>query len=238
MSSPELVIDAEIVAPLDLAAAKRLDSRIRRMAEATAGNLVTLADLIAEAKQGQIHLALGFRSWTAYLADALGKLQMVLTAESRRELVGRLADEGMSERAISTAVGVSQPTVHRDVVASRPAQVIHDESPDGVDQGSIATSKPSQATVVTGVDGKNYRKPSRPPSGQPKPRRGSAKGQVSHPPDVLAEVVKSITAVAVGCHFIDPKSVDQQVLIQHAATIRDCLDCIHDIIDGWGGDPR
>lgn len=156
-------LTAEVVPPLDTAAAQRLDGRIRLMANATAENLTKLADLIAEAKAGQIHTALGFPSWTAYLADALSKLHMALTTDTRRELVGRLADEGMSERAIAAAVGVSQPTVHRDV------EVIHDESPR------------SRLTLVTGMDGKVY-----PPKPKPKPEPRPA-------PTTFASLMRKLT---------------------------------------------
>ncbi len=123
------------------------------MASATREHFAKLAELVEAAKNSQVHLALGFPSWTAYLADALGG-QMELSSDSRREVVALMAGHGMSERAISAAVGVSQSTVHRDL-----GQVIHDDSPADAED---IESKPAQS--VTGIDGKNYRpkKPKRP----------------------------------------------------------------------------
>jgi len=103
--------------------AHRLDSRIRLLSGAIGDNLAKLTDLIARAKDAEIHLALGYSSWTAYLASALGQLELAMNAPARRELVGLLTDEGMSQRAIAQAAGVSQATISRD------QQVMHDASP-------------------------------------------------------------------------------------------------------------
>ena len=119
---------------LDVAAATRLDTRIRLMAGTVRDNLIKLGELVDEAKTGQIHVALGFASWTAYLADALGG-QLDLDTGSRRAVVELLAGEGMSQRAIATAVGVSQKTVDRDL-----DHVSHGDSRE----------------PVTGLDGKCY----------------------------------------------------------------------------------
>lgn len=62
----------EVVVTLDEAAARKLDGRIRRMGETFLRNWETLAGLVEEAKARRIHEALGFPSWPAYLADALG----------------------------------------------------------------------------------------------------------------------------------------------------------------------
>ena len=115
------VIDAKVI---DKDAAHRLDSRIRLLAGNVADNLTKLTNLITEAEAGQIHLTLGFKSWPAYLASALAKLNTWTTTDSRRELVNLLTDAGMSQRAIAQSVGVNQATVSRD------QQVMHHASPD------------------------------------------------------------------------------------------------------------
>ncbi len=124
--------EIEVVAPLDVAAATRLDKRIRLMASTVRENLVKIAELVDEAKAGQVHVALGFSSWTAYLADAIGG-QIELSTDSRRAVVELLAGEGMSNRAIAAAVGVTEGTVRNDKVRS-------DYAPE----------------PVTGLDGKTY----------------------------------------------------------------------------------
>jgi hypothetical protein len=101
-----MITEIEVVEPLAVDAATRLDKRIRLMASTVRENLTKIATLVEEAKAGEIHVALGFSSWTAYLADALGS-QIELSTESRRSVVELLAGEGMSNRAIATAVGVT-----------------------------------------------------------------------------------------------------------------------------------
>ncbi|MBV5244454.1 hypothetical protein KUF57_13015 [Mycolicibacterium sp. PAM1] len=146
--------DPEVLpAPLAEADAKRLDKGIRLMATATRDNFAKLAELVDKAKHGQVHKVLGFASWTAYLADALGG-QLELSSDVRREVVALMAGEGMSERAIAAAVGVSQPTVHRDI-----GQVIHAESPDDADADDAEDADyGDHAPPVTGMDGKTYAK--------------------------------------------------------------------------------
>jgi phage N-6-adenine-methyltransferase len=140
-------VDAQVLTPLDEVSAKRLDQRIRLVAGNVRESLTKIATLLAEAKAAQIHESLGFRSWTAYLADALGG-QLELPGDTRQELVALLAGEGMSTRAIATATGASKSTVSRDI------QVSHRGTPDAGD--------PAPAPV-TGLDGKTYPKP------EPKP---------------------------------------------------------------------
>ena len=101
-------------AALDIDAARRLDRRIRLMAQTISDSLAKLYELVQEAKDGQIHLALGYPSWTAYVADAC-KVEVRLDRDRRRELAGWLADEGMSQRAIAATLGVSKNTVTADV---------------------------------------------------------------------------------------------------------------------------
>jgi hypothetical protein len=112
----DLVIEAEIVAAVSRADAERLDKRIRLLADTINNSLAKLYELVERAKHGEIHKALGFPSWTACVADVF-KGQVRLDREQRRELVGWLAGEGMSQRAIADAVGVSKKTVQNDQAA-------------------------------------------------------------------------------------------------------------------------
>jgi hypothetical protein len=171
----------EVIAPLDPGSSERLDRRIRLMADTIRDNIAKLTGLIEEAKQGQIHVALGFASWTAYLADALGG-RLELDTDSRREVVALMSGEGMSQRAIAQAVGVSQKTVDRDL--DKGTQVSHGDSPDddrclgcNVNRARrgdclcsacfnleaqihgtplLPRSESPEPLVVTGLDGKTY----------------------------------------------------------------------------------
>lgn len=106
--------------PLSKTEAKRLDKRIRSTSDKViSNNEKTLAlfdelkDLLTQAKDGEIHKALGLKSWTAYLADAVNVT--VPEREDRKVLVQFLSGQGMSQRAIAGTLGVSQKTVDRDL---------------------------------------------------------------------------------------------------------------------------
>lgn len=140
----EPVLDAEIIS-VSRPDAERLDKRIRLIVDNLNNNLVKLYELVELAKIGEIHAALGFPSWTAYIADVFhGEVR--LDREHRRELVAYLSGEGMSQRAIAGVVGVARNTAKSDLRAQ-------------VDQFDPPAPRP-----VTGLDGKCY-----PPS---RPRRG------------------------------------------------------------------
>ena len=103
-----------MIAALDRDSAERLDKRIRLLVGTIHDQIDKLYELVAEAKQGDVHAALGFPSWTAYLADVF-TFDIRLEREQRRELVGYLAGEGMSQRVIADVVGVSVGTVNADL---------------------------------------------------------------------------------------------------------------------------
>lgn len=224
MSEVQVVEQVEVLVPLKVEDAERLDRRIRLMAQTTRENFEKVGRLLDEAKQGRLHEALGFKSWTAYVADALGG-QLQLTGEARQAMVQVLAGEGMSVRAIATATGVSKSTVDRDL-----AQVSHDGTPSdptvpesGVPQrdtsdvvqaladGDAALAdeltdalKDAEPATVTGVDGKTYTKPKR----KPKPKKEPEPEPVVEPepepvstrkvqiPTAYRESIKTLSTVA------------------------------------------
>ena len=130
--------DAEVrsLDPITFDQAEDLDKRLRGEARTVAESMERFKTLIAEAKARDLHQLLGFASWTAYIADIIGKEMGRLHADDRREIVALLTGEGMSQRAIAEAVGVSNATVSRD-------QVLQGVTPD----------------TVTGLDGKEYARP-------------------------------------------------------------------------------
>jgi hypothetical protein len=85
------------------AAAQNLDKRLRTQARAVAHSMEVFNPLIEEAKAAQIHRHLGFASWTAYIADVIGKEMKQLSVDDRRQIVELLSGEGMSQRAIAQA---------------------------------------------------------------------------------------------------------------------------------------
>jgi DNA-binding NarL/FixJ family response regulator len=101
--------------------AERLDKRIRLMAQTTRDNFEKVGRLLDDAKRGQVHEILGFKSWTAYVADTVGG-QIQLSSDARAAMVQMLAGEGMSVRAIAAATGVSKSTVSNDLNQVPPGQ--------------------------------------------------------------------------------------------------------------------
>lgn len=105
----------EIAEHMDVDAARRLTERIRLAATNYTDAKAKVLGLVDEAKAGNAHIALGYKSWTAYLSDVLSDEPLRLARDERRELVGKLADEGMSTRAIAPIVGAGHVTVARDL---------------------------------------------------------------------------------------------------------------------------
>jgi transposase len=109
MSDIEKRTDAHVIE-----VARELDSQIRQLAQHAHVVLEALAALVKEARASSIHEALGFPSWTAYIADALDG-QWKLERDKRGEIVRYLAGQGMSQRAIAKMIGASKGTVHREL---------------------------------------------------------------------------------------------------------------------------
>lgn len=127
--------------PLSEQDAQVLTERIRQTARDVADRVTRLLQLVEQALAGEAWVALGYASWTAYLADTLEPMRLPL--EERREVVGWLTGRGMSTRAIAPIVSVDQKTVSNDRRAIAAATAgEEDSSPAPI--------------VVTGVDGKTY----------------------------------------------------------------------------------
>lgn len=109
----------EITETLTEDQARRLTERIRIAATNYTEAKAKILALVDEAKAGQAHVALGYASWTAYLSDVLSDEPLRLARDERRELGGRLADEGMSNVAIGKVLGVHDTTVARDIESRR-----------------------------------------------------------------------------------------------------------------------
>src|SRR5512143_3057840 len=108
---------------------QHLDKLLRWQAREFDRSWSRLEPLIAEAKAREIHTDLGFKSWPDYIADVTRREMpnVSRSVEQRRELVALLSREGMSQRAIAEAVGVSNATVSRDQAEAE--QVLHDVTP-------------------------------------------------------------------------------------------------------------
>lgn len=110
--------EAEVVTPISRADAERLDKRIRLLVNQISDTFNKLYELVEQAKTGEIHKALNYPSWTAYVTDVF-TVTIRLDRPQRRELVGYLSGEGMSQRGIADVVGVSKNTVTADLKVSQ-----------------------------------------------------------------------------------------------------------------------
>lgn len=137
-------IAADVIEPLDRGDAERLDKRIRLLVGTITDSMDKLYELVEQAKSGDIHVALGFPSWTAYLADAF-TVQVRLEREQRRELVGYLSGEGVPNTIIADMAGVDEKTVRNDRAAISEKSDI------------------DEPVAVTRRDGKTYKPKHKPP---------------------------------------------------------------------------
>lgn len=153
--------------------ARRLTERIRITAHNYTEAKAKLLTLVQEAKDGNVHEVLGYKSWTAYLAETLGDEPMRLARDERQEMVRVLSAEGMSTRAIAPVLGVTHKTVVKDSQAIRGDVV--PEVPPAIEKHGEAIAQPPK--TITGMDGKAYTRPE--PKEAPKPRAEAVTSQFS-----------------------------------------------------------
>lgn len=159
----------ELIETLTEVEAKRLTDRIRLLAETVAEQVEKMADLIDQAIVGSAWLALGYQSWTAYVAEEFGGILPRLDREPRREFIRELNSRGMSTRAIAPVVGVDNATVSRDlarVASATPETPQGGEETSATDSIGASEARKPDAKVedtprpaVTGLDGKRYAPP-------------------------------------------------------------------------------
>lgn len=186
------VVDAigEVAVPnvvklLSQTEAERMTREIKLTASGIRNNLFKLRNQIDVAKASNVWNMMGFPSWTAYLSDTLAEEPMRVSREERLELVGYLAGEGMSARAIAPIVGVSKSQVANDIVEVSTSGRQHElaglpnpapmfdaptdsDAPQPSDPEMAAPAAPLGGAAIAGMDGKTYQRPQ-----PPAPRRTS-----------------------------------------------------------------
>jgi len=171
-----------------------------------------------------VHETLGFPSWTAYVADALGG-QLQLSGEARQAMVQLMAGEGMSVRAIVSATGASKSTVARHI-----GEVSHNGTPepelDVSHDGTPDDNRASEPATVTGLDGKTYTKP-KGDVDKAAPRRRSAR-------KTIERVAPHLSGLAVAVSELDPGEVNAEELQTEIASIAESLGTIRKFVDGVG----
>lgn len=138
---------------MDERAARKVTEQIRISAHNYSEARTKLMERVQEAKNGNAHIALKYASWTAYLAEVLGEEPMRLARDERQDMVKMLANEGMSSRAIAPIVGASPAQVKRDVRGGS----FEPPAPENVDTSTGEIH--DEPKPVTGMDGKEYRRP-------------------------------------------------------------------------------
>jgi hypothetical protein len=88
--------------------ARRRRDRIKLLLTSMTEQTNKVVAILEEAQTNEDHLALGYASWTAYIAGEYAGLLAELTRANRREVVGSLTSAGMPTRAIAEIVGVDQ----------------------------------------------------------------------------------------------------------------------------------
>ena len=183
---------------MDVASARRLTERIRLNVVSVRDGVEKLQALLEEAKEGNVHVALGYPSWTAYIAEVMGDEPLRLSRDDRREIVHYLTGEGMSTRAIGQALGVDQKTVVNDrrsgeeISSPEPsyssalptadvfdpevddtefvADEVEHEDDDPEPPAAPPPPAPAPRPTVTGLDGKSYTPPAPRAPAEPKRR--------------------------------------------------------------------
>lgn len=107
--------DAEMeeYTPLTERQAKALDNKIRTATDKISTSREQLVELLDKAAKGQIHIALGKRSWTEWFSESVQI--RALDVADRKELVKMMSSIGMSQRAAAKTLGISQSTARRDL---------------------------------------------------------------------------------------------------------------------------
>ena len=167
---------------MDVPSARRLTERIRLTAITVRDGVEKLQSLLEEAKEGHVHVALGYQSWPAYIADVMGEEPLRLSRDDRREIVHYLTGEGMSTRAIGQVIGVNNATVKRDRDAGVAFATPSPETDDGVFDPEVDDSEwfadefeddepapPQTQPSITGLDGKTYKPPAAKTAPRPEP---------------------------------------------------------------------
>jgi hypothetical protein len=144
---------------MEASEATRVTARIKLLLGSVAETTEKIVSLIEVAEAGKAWRALGYDSWTAYVAaEFTGALEGLARAE-RIPITAKLSTTGMSTRAIANVVGVSVGTAHNDVVVA-----------------GVQELNTSQKTI--GTDGKTYPRPATfLPSGKPDARTTEALGR-------------------------------------------------------------
>lgn len=104
-------------------------------------NLENLWDLIVAAYQGEVWVALGYKTWDEYCTKEFGDTRARLPLAVRCGVMNTLRDAGLSLRAIASATGYDKRTVSRTLNKNVPTPAVMPKMKE---------------ETVTGLDHKKY----------------------------------------------------------------------------------
>jgi len=229
----------------DIDAARRRAERIRIKARNITEQYAELRALVDEAERCEDHLALGYPSWTAYIADLFGDEPLRLPRDARIPMSNMLAEKGMSTRAIGSMLGVHHDTVATDLRAGV-GNPTPEPEPESLDEyrgrvlrdaetnhkvikltGPQSVADPTPAKVV-GLDGKTYTRPE--PKPTEAPRRPTLAPQVQSAGWELTKAVERIQRLAADDRFNAHKDEAAPHLRSHLTNaIEVCQDLLNRI---------
>ena len=125
--------------------AKSLDKKIRTATNKVNDATTLLFDLLVQAAEGQIHLALGYNSISDYFSDAVDIAPS--DAAERKLMAAMMSGKGLSQRAIASALNVGVGTINRDLADVEKGETV---STDG------RKFKPREESYVEADDATEY----------------------------------------------------------------------------------
>lgn len=173
----------EITEPFTEAEATRLTNQVRLLLTSMLDQRDKVVGLIREARERRAYTAMGYPSWTAYVADQFADALPRLDRDDRVAMAVDLAEMGMSSRAIAPVLGVTDRQVRTDIAGGKSFPPVADatprpnpeaqqaaqeriaaRAPKAPEQKDLADLTPEDFVgparpAVTGLDGKTYTLP-------------------------------------------------------------------------------
>jgi hypothetical protein len=188
------------------------------------------ADLMIKAVKGRIWIAYGYKSFEEYRDKELGKFPLALPMLQRKAAVMKLAEAGLSSRAIAAATGTSDRQAARDKQEALD-QVCQNGTPErapDLDDDDEPVDVPEvPLPTTTGFDGKQY------PATQPNPNPHNKPEPI---PDIVAAAKRLATAVQ-GDTVKLGNLYDRDDYEEHKAAVdaalQQAIDDFADLVDGY-----
>lgn len=114
-------------------------------------HLENAQELVIEAFEKKVWIALGYKSWNAYVTYEFDGLALNPPKEDRVSAIAQYTAAGMSTRAISAVTGLSKATVNRAVNQAQDAGLLPDEvisqGLDGLERTYKRAEKPAEPSI-------------------------------------------------------------------------------------------